>query len=766
MVSSGSMDERLAAAQAALTAGRGAEAIQILKDLVAGEPNQPAPVYRALLVQLYRADRLDEGAAVGEAATARYPRDVELLNVLGVIYRRLFRYAEALRVLDQAVKLSPNNVPVQSNRGNVLLDMEDGVRGEAVFAKLVRADPRNAEFQRQLGRALMKQGKRPAAITRFRQAVALRKTFVDAWMDIVGVENQAHETDAAEATLDKALEANPDNPKLLEARAVVMQRAQQVRRAEAYLLELLPRFADAAWLHHQIGVTIADYDRERANVHLRRAVELEPDDLEHLIVLIESLERTRTGDEGANIEESYQLAQRALTFRSTHPGHLKILNEVLIRVCAFDELPKLGDFRSLGRAWAGSGRHTALLKQLAQVKSLEDRYELVEQHRIWARAVEEEAARQAIRRPAPRPKDGKLRLGFLSSDLRGHPVGYFAVPLFEHIDPRFEVYCYSFFQGAHADKLQEFFASKSTAYRWNPDIRTRDAAQMIADDQLDMLIELGGSTYMNRLEVMAFRAAPKQASWLGYPHSAGLSTIDYLITDPHNTPPRRDLLIEQPLVMPKTWIALGRMVFSDAHVIAPELPEARNGQITFGTANNPHKYNRGMFEVWAQVLRETPGSRFMFIRPEGGSATFRRNVLGEFERGGVPAERIVFSTVRGAHMPFYNEVDISLDTFPLTGGTTTTESLWMGVPVVSLVGEAFFERLSGSILANSGLADLATPDIREFVRLAVALAADRPRREALRKGLREQIKSGPLGQTEQFAADFYDLIARTLQPRS
>jgi predicted O-linked N-acetylglucosamine transferase (SPINDLY family) len=279
-----------------------------------------------------------------------------------------------------------------------------------------------------------------------------------------------------------------------------------------------------------------------------------------------------------------------------------------------------------------------------------------------------------------------------------------------------------------------------------------------------MLIELGGSTHMNRLDVMAFRAAPKQASWLGYPHSAGLSTIDHLITDPYNTPPRRDLLVEEPLMMPHSWIALGRMVFSDVHRITPGLPEARNGAITFGTANNPHKYTREMLEVWSQVLRETPGSRFMFIRPEGGSATFRKNLIAEFGRGGIAPERIAFSTIRGAHMPFYNELDISLDTFPLTGGTTTTESLWMGVPVVSLIGEAFFERLSSSILANCGLADLATEDRGEFVRLAVALAADRPRRAALRETLRERMKSGPLGQTEQFAKDFYDLIARTVRP--
>jgi protein O-GlcNAc transferase len=757
------MDERLAAAQAALNSGRGAEAIEPLIALIEADPNQSMPVYRALVVQLYHASRLDEGAAWGAVALQRYPRDVDLLNVVGVIYRRLFRYPDALKVLDQAAKLSPNNSAVASNRGNVLLDLGEGVRAEAVFAKLVRANPRNAEHVRQLGRALVKQDRLDAAMSRFRQAVALQKTLIEGWLDMIGLENDQHRIADAEAVIDKALAANPDHPRLLEARATVLRRSQQVRRAEAYLLELLPRFPDAAWLHFQLGSTISDYDRERGNIHLRRAVELDPDKLDYLMALIESLERTRTGDEGANIEEAYQLTLRALTFKTENPGHLKVLYEVLIRVCAFDDMPKLGDFKSLGRGWASTNRHTALLKQLAQVRTLDDRYELLEQHRIWARKTEAEAAKTPIRRPPARARDGKIRLGFMSSDLRVHPVGYFALPLFEHVDPaRFDIYCYSFFQGDHADRMQEYFASRSKAYRWETQITSRDAAQMIADDQLDILIELGGTTHMNRVDIMAFRPAPKQASWLGYPHSAGLSTIDYLVTDPYNTPPRRDLMVETPLMMPKSWIALGRMVFSDSHVIAPGLPEDRAGAITFGTANNPHKYNREMFEVWAQVLQATSGSRFMFLRPEGGTETFRRNVFAEFARHGVGPERILFTTVRGAHMPFYNDMDISLDTFPLTGGTTTTESLWMGVPVVSLIGEAFFERLSASILANSGLSDLATDDKAEFVRLAVNLAGDRARRLALREGLREQIKSGPLGQTEQFAADFYDLIARTV----
>jgi len=757
------MDERLAAADAALKAGQGEEAVRQLAALLEADPGQPATVWRTFLLQCYRNGRLADGARLGEEGAKRYPRDVEILNIMGVIYRRLSRPADALRMLDAASRIAPNNTAVMSNRGNVLLDTEDGVRAEPLFAKLARAEPRNAEYQRQLGRALQFQGRRAAAAARFRQALNVKRDSVDPWLDLIGLELEEQNFAESEALIEKALAVLPDHPRLLEAKAIVMRRAQQLRRAEAFLLELVPRFGDQAWLQYQLGNTVADYDRDRGNEHLRKAYALEPGKIDHLMALIESLERTRSGDEGANIEEAYQLTLTALERGLTSPGHMKILFEVLVRVAAFDEFDRTGDFATRGRGWARTGRHTALLKQLAHVKTLEDRYELLEQHRLWAREAEAVAAKNPIRRPAPRPPGGKIRLGFMSSDLRGHPVGYFALPLFEHLDDRFEIYVYSFYQGAHADKLMEFFTSKSAAYRWKADISTRDAAQMIADDQLDILFELGGSTHMNKLEVMAYKPAPRQASWLGYPHSAGLSTIDYLLCDPYNTPPRADLLVEQPLTMPHSWIALGRMVFSEGNPITEGLPSDRNGHVTFGTANNPHKYNRETFALWSQVLKATPGSTFMFIRPEGGTATFRKNVAAEFGRNGVEAERVQFSTIRGRHMPFYNEVDITLDPFPLTGGTTTTESLWMGVPVVSLIGEAFYERLSYSILANSGLADLATTEPAEYVRIAAALAADRERRLGLRHNLRDQIRAGPLGQTQQFAADFYDLVARTVR---
>lgn len=758
------MSDRLAAAQAALNGGRRDEAIDHLMAAVTEDPARPVQVYRVLSVQLYQAGRFAEGETFGAKGLERYPRDFELLNVRGVNLRKLRRYREALTMLEQATKAEPKNLSGLQNYGNVLLDLGDAVKAEAVFGRLARAHPRNAEYPRQLGRALSKQGKVDPALTRFRQSVAVKPDNVDAWLDMISLLSQENRIPESETQLEKALTANPEAPRLLEAKAVLMRRAGRVAAAEAFLEALLPGHPDAAWLHHQLGVLVAERDRDAGNVLLRRAIVLDPARIEYVTSLIESLDRTRTGDEGGHIEEGYQLARSILHRKSEFTDSTtKVLCEIFIRVCDFDRLDEVGDFKTLGRRWAETGRHTALLKQLARVRSDEDRLELLEQHRIWGRDVELVAKRQPIKRPPVRPASGKIRLGFMSSDLRQHPVGYFAMPLFDHIDrDRFEVFVYSFYTGKE-DTAQRQITERVTAYRWWPEISIANAAEKIAEDQLDMLIELGGSTHMNKLEVMAFRPAPIQASWLGYPHSAGLKAIDYLVCDPITVPPDLSLLVEKPLLMPKSWIALGPRFFSNTVEIKPA-PELRNGFITYGTANNPHKYTRDVLRTWAKVVAATPGSRFAFIRPEGSGESFRANLTRQFEAEGVSADRVIFHTIRGAHLPFYNEVDITLDPFPLTGGTTTAETLWMGVPLISLVGPAFYERLSASIMTNSGIGDLAVHSLDAYIAAAVSLAGDRDRRLTLRGSLRQQMRDGPLGQTQQFATDFYDMIYRTVRP--
>lgn len=759
------MTDRLAEAQAALNAGRRNEAIEHLIAAVAEDPARPVQVYRVLVLKLYSTSRFDEAETYARQALARYPRDYELLNTRGVLLRKLRRQAEAVGVLEQAIKLNPKAPAAQNNLGNVLLDLGDGARGEKIFSQLARTAPRDAEYQRQLGRALARQGKVGPALVRFRQAVSLKRDNIEAWLDLAGLLAEEHREDEVEATLGKALEANPRNERLLEGRIVLARRFGNLMAAEEYLTALQATLPEAAWVPYQFGILIADRDRVQANKHLQRACQLAPERLDYQVSLIESLERTRAGDEGANIEHAYQLALPLLSRKSElSESATKILCDVFTRVCDFESLSTLGDFRALGRSWAETGRHAALLKQMSRVRTRDDRLELVEQHRIWGRKTQAVADRNPIQRVRSSSGD-KLRIGFMSSDLRRHPVGYFAMPLFEHFDrQRFEVFAYSFYTG-QADPAQRRMSQLVTGFRWWPEISTREAADRIAAEGLDILIELGGSTHMNKLDVMAYRPAQRQASWLGYPHSAGLDSIDYFVCDPFIAPEDPRLIIETPLMLPNAWYPLSAAFFRDEPAADPVPPIARNGYATFGTANQPHKCTEEVLRAWARIMRAATDSRFLFIRPEGSSEAFRSKIRRVFETEGVSGQRIDFEPVRGAHLPHYNRIDISLDTFPQTGGTTTCESLWMGAPCITLVGASPFERLSNSVLRNAGLDRFCTQSVEDYEAAAVRLAADPVEIADLRRTLRERLRSSPMGQEVNWARDYFDAVKSALGAR-
>ncbi|WP_165837166.1 tetratricopeptide repeat protein [Phenylobacterium hankyongense] len=758
------MDERLAAAQQALQAGRTQEGIGHLVALLESNPQQPLAIYAGLAVQLHRAGRFVDVEAWTAKGVALYPRSLDLWNTRGVALRRLGRLDEAVAALTTALRLQPKSTAALSNLANTHLDREDGAAAEGLLTKLLRLEPKNAEYQRLLGRALLKQGRSDAALARFRQAVMLDRNAINAWLDLSGTLSDLHRHDEANEVLSRARQAHPNDARLIEGVAILLRREGRNQEAEDYLLSQLPAHEGEGWIHRQLGAAFADADRRRANQHLRRAVELEPANRDYVFALAESLQRSRYDDEAAHIEESYQVVRRLIGNGALTPRHEKVASEIFLRVGAYDELDRLGRALTLGRRWAEAGMHAALMNQPPRVRSPEDRRELVELHRIWGRGAEADAALRPITRPPARTPRAKLRIGFMSSDLRSHPVGYFALPLVEAYDrSRFEVYCYSFNRG-EADPMQRHIESLVDAFRWRPAIGDHDAAQMIADDDLDILIELGGSTHMNKLNVMSYKPAPIAASWLGYAHSAGPSTIDYLILDPYMTPAAPELLIEKPLMLPHCWYSLAREAFRPEPAVEPIAPVERNGFVTFGTANNPYKYGREMLAAWARIVARTPGSRFMFIRPECGSPTFRANMAAAFAAEGVAPERLLFESIRGRHLPFYNQIDMSLDTFPQTGGTTTCESLWMGAPVITLVGEALYERLSYSVLMNLGLEEFCTTTVQAYEDAAVALAADPARIGQLRRSLRDRMRASPLGDSNAWAADFFDAVAGAVEP--
>lgn len=753
---------RFAEAEAAFSAGRREDGIRLTATELERDPAAPLNVYRNFTALLIRNQRYEEGARWGRQAVETYPKDFDSWNNLGVCLRRLKRFDEALEALDRAQKLNPKSAAPLINRGNIFNDQRNGPAAIAVWTKLVRAAPTNAEHQRALGRAYWYAGDLPKAEMRLRLATRLKPDMVDAWLDLSSVAIEIGGGESGLPILDEAIAALPDVGRVHEAKAAMLRRVSRHKDAETFLLGLQDKFGETGWLNNQIGLTVMEWDRPRAHTFMEKAIALEPDNMAYRMALAESLSRTRGPQEADMLEQAYQVLKSAIDKADKSASNLKVAAEILTRMADFDALERLPGFLEMGRSFAESGKHTALMSHLSRVETLDDRLELMEMHRTWGRMVAKAVAQRPIVHPGRRPPDGKIRVGFMSSDLRAHPVAYFALPLFQHYDrSRFEVYCYSYYQGQE-DPTQKQITEWVDAFRWWPNITDRDAAQKIADDQLDMLIELGGSTHMNKITVMAFKPAPLAASWVGYPHSAGLEEIDYLVVDPYVTPPDPRLMIEKPMTLPHAWYALGERAFREEPAVNPVAPVERNGYVTFGTANNPYKYGREVLRTWAQIVARTPGSKFLFVRPEGGSPSFRTNIQAAFAAEGVTADRIVFQPIRGRHLPFYNDMDISLDTFPQTGGTTTCESLWMGVPVITRVGESMFERLSYSVLMNLDMAEFCAATTAEYADVAVKLGGDPARIGELRRGMRQRMKDSPLGATRQFADDYFAMIEKAV----
>jgi predicted O-linked N-acetylglucosamine transferase (SPINDLY family) len=706
-------------------------------------------------------------AAEGEARTilVRQPKNVAILNMLGVIQKRRGRVQDALATFRLGIDLEPSNHSPWYNLGNTFLGLGEFAQAVEAMKRASELKPSDSETMRLYGQALLGIDEHEQAMAVFDRAQKLNPKNCRVYTSRAAALQRAGASDAEVlAQIDAAIAVEPNNPEHMRAKAAYFQRRSRFAEAEAVHKSQLAKNPDDVEtllrLGHMLGYSLRRY--EEANTYLRHALELNPNDPRCLSGLCKSLLDSRYGVESDHIEEAGKVGHKLIATGTDLMPHAANLSGVFLRLADYAGLDALGDRSKLMSYWVDRMNVGSLHNQLGRVVTKQDRRVLVYWHREWGRRVEEQAAKTPVKRPPPRSGlRSKIRIGLMSSDLRDHPVAYFALPIIEHYDrDRFEFICYSFYP-APPDRVQSFIQQRVLGFRSMLEATDQEIAQQIANDDLDILFELGGSTRYNRLEVMAYHAAPLQASWLGYPHSAGIGAIDYIMVDPYLKPDDPELLIEKPFVMPESWVVLGRLGFRE-EPIEPGIPEERNGFFTFGTMNNPYKYTPELFALWAGVMNRVPDSRFLFVRPEAGAPSFRANVAREFAKHGVSEDRLVFEAVRGKHMRHYNRIDIALDSAPHTGGTTTCETLWMGCPTVSLVGEAFFERLSYSNLSNAGLGDLCAFTREQFVDIAVNLAKNRERRLDLRQNLRGRLRTSPLGDAVRWVKNFEATVDRTL----
>lgn len=374
-----------------------------------------------------------------------------------------------------------------------------------------------------------------------------------------------------------------------------------------------------------------------------------------------------------------------------------------------------------------------------------DQARLLEEHRRWS-AQHASGFKPLVRReeidPAP---DRRLTIGYVSGDFCEHSVAFFIEPvLARHDHERFRIICYDNWPGE--DAVNRRLRQYADEWRRISHLSDDDAAALIHRDKVDILVDLSGHTVGNRMLVFARRPAPIQATWFGYMCTTGLEAMDYRITDAYLDPPgATERFYSEKLVRIHAAAAFSPAPDSPA-VNAP--PSLQSGTVTFGSFNNYAKIDDEVIAVWARILNELPSSRLLLVALGGDDASVRQDIEKRFARLGLAnwagqldvRGRTAFRGFLGA----LQEVDIALDPFPYSGGTTSLHTLWMGVPIIALEGDSELSRTTSGMLRGAGAEALVASSVDHYFELAVALAGNQPELVRWRSILRERMAASPM----------------------
>jgi predicted O-linked N-acetylglucosamine transferase (SPINDLY family) len=692
-------------------------------------------------VRLHQAGRLQEADKIYGQILAAEPGNAEVWNGRGILAAQVGQHDVAVRMINRALELQPNFPEACNNLG--LIYAAKGMLAEATAAYERATGLRSdyAEAHHNLGDALRLQGRTREAVACYQRAIEIKPSVVESHCNLGSVLVDVGKFEEAAACFRRALDVNP---KLMEARfnlgSVLLGQGRLSEAAECFrrVIAQQPALADA---YISLAASLQGRDHAPEAIECsRRAIELEPNSAEAHINLGGALKTVNRPDEAIACFRRALELNPALALAHVHLGS------------AFKAMGQMED------ALASYQRAIELDPNEASVRS--DSLFALQFISGWnATAIYDEHRRWNERCAAPlggliqphgndRSPDRRLRVGYVSPDFRNHCQALFTTPLFAaHDHAEVEVICYS---GVNRpDRITERLRLLADGWREITGLSDDRACQLIRQDKVDILVDLTMHMGKSRPLLFARKPAPVQVCWLAYPGTTGLTTIDYRLTDPYLDPPGMfdSHYSEQSWRLPDTFWCYDPLREEPA---VNALPAATNGYITFGCLNNFCKVNDGALRLWARVMTKVHGSRLLLLTPQGSA---QDRTLGVFEEEGITRDRIRFTDFlpRRNYLAQYHQIDIGLDTVPYNGHTTSLDSYWMGVPVVTLVGATVVGRAGLSQLTNLGLPELVAQTPEQYLRIATDLATDLLRLIELRATLRERMTQSPLMDAPRFA---------------
>ena len=621
----------------------------------------------------------------------------------------------AMDQLQTAIKVDPTCVAAHNSQGNLWLSLNEpelAIKSFELSIDLVRhcTDAYNG-----LALAYRARDDNDLAFLNAKKAIEINPEYLDAHKLLSELYYESSDTKNAVLHYKQVIEIAPDSPDAYILLGAVYLEAGQFKEAFEYTYKAIKLREDAPEVHYALGNIFAAQNKFSDAVECyERSLRLRPDSVD----VLNNLASAYLGlGNNAEALETYQIVARA------DPKH--VISRQNIAYClTFD--PSCSPASYLSNA-----------QEFGKVAASQ-----IQPYSNWKRDP-------LTNRP--------LKVGLVSGDLRLHPVGLFLENVLAYLDfEKIEIHAFS--NLSTDDAVQAYLRSHVSSWTAIHGLSDKAAAQVIYEANLDLLIDLSGHTGLNRLALFVWRPAPVQASWLGYWASTGLAEIDYVLADRYSVPPEHHDHFSE-----KIWyVADTRLCFTTPSAVydmlPSETPAVKKGYVTFGCYQPIKKLTESVLVVWADIFRQLPTARLRLQAASFTDPKVSNNILERLEGVGISKDRV---SVHGS-MPYYAylrshaEVDIILDSFPYPGGTTTCDSLWMGVPTLTLSGNTMLSRQGVSLLTCAGLEDWIAQSEEGYVRIAVEKAQDIAQISRLRANMRKQVFASALFNAPSFARQLED----------
>lgn len=707
------------------------------------------------LIQVVNSGNYAAAETLATPLSKTYPKAILIWKILGVAIAEQGRMAEAIAPMQKVVQLEPKDAEAHRNLATALKELGQIKSAEAHFRKSIALNSQDALACMSLGKILNEQFNFIEAEKLCRKAIMLSYDFPEAHDQLgIALLGQKKLIDA-ESSFRAAILLKPDMADAHNNLGITLN--EQIRYAEAessYIqaLKLNPVFTNAFM---NLAKNFSDQEKyTQAEIAYRKALDIDPKHSLSLTGLGLALHLQRKE------EEARAVLEQALALDSQLPEALNTLGNVHKELgntqIALDYYRKAIDIKPeftfvYSNLLLIAGYHAKLPPE-----------QLLQEAKQFGAYVSARVKNPYTRWLCQLP-DGntKLRIGFVSGDLKRHAVAFFLEGLLRHFDKtKIELIAYT--TQPKEDEVTALIKPHFIKWQAIYGKNDKDAAEIIYQDAPHILFDLSGHTAYNRLPMFAHKPAPIQVTWAGYPATTGMTEMDYILADPYLVPVGEEHpFVEQVWRLPEVAGCFAPLV---EDVPVASLPALQNGYITFGCFNNLVKMSDDVVAVWSQILHSVPNSKLYLQTRQLSEQTAVQQTYERYAAHGIVPEQLIVEgvTPRVEYFRSYNKIDIALDPFPCPGGTTTADTLWMSVPVLTMKGRDFWSRLGESLAYNVGLPNWIAKDAADYISKAVAFADDKNYLAELRSELRDKVMASPLFDAKRFTTHFEEAMRQMI----